>query len=251
MPTTELSPLANHLWQSTLCALVAWMLALLLRKNRAAVRYGIWLAASIKFLVPFSLLVSAGSHVRLPLVPTNPAQSFSSAVEEIERPFGLPDPTRRPTTRPVSYPGPGILFVIWLAGFAAVVWTWCRWWRRIRAIQREATPWPLNVAVPVMFAAGRLEPGIFGIWKPVLLLPEGINEHLRSDQFETVLAHELCHVRRRDNLTAAMHMVSEAVFWFYPLLWWIRARLIRSGSAPAMRKFCGRASTLKSMPRAS
>jgi beta-lactamase regulating signal transducer with metallopeptidase domain len=37
---------------------------------------------------------------------------------------------------------------------------------------------------------------------------------------------EMCHVRRRDNLTAANHMVVEAAFWFYPLVWWIRARLV-------------------------
>jgi bla regulator protein blaR1 len=51
----------NHLWQSTLFALCAGMLTLALRKNRASVRYWLWLAASLKFLVPFSLLVALGS----------------------------------------------------------------------------------------------------------------------------------------------------------------------------------------------
>jgi hypothetical protein len=51
MTLADLSPLANHLWQSTLCAAAAWLLALTLRKNRAAVRYWLWLAASVKFLV--------------------------------------------------------------------------------------------------------------------------------------------------------------------------------------------------------
>ena len=41
-----------------------------------------------------------------------------------------------------------------------------------------------------------------------------------------MLAHELCHVRRRDNFTAAIHMIVEAVFWFHPLVWWIGARLV-------------------------
>src|SRR5580700_467720 len=45
-------------------------------------------------------------------------------------------------------------------------------------------------------------------------------------QLEAIVAHELCHVRRRDNLTAAIHMVVETVFWFHPLVWWIRVRLI-------------------------
>jgi len=43
---------------------------------------------------------------------------------------------------------------------------------------------------------------------------------------ESILAHELCHARRRDNLTAAIHMVVEALFWFHPLVWWISARLM-------------------------
>jgi bla regulator protein BlaR1 len=43
---------------------------------------------------------------------------------------------------------------------------------------------------------------------------------------EAIITHELCHVRRRDNLTAAVHMLVEAVFWFHPLVWWVGARLV-------------------------
>jgi TonB family protein len=60
----------------------------------------------------------------------------------------------------------------------------------------------------------------------VLLLPRGIAEHLTRAQLEAVLEHELSHWRRRDNLTAAVHMLVEAVFWFHPLVWWIGARLV-------------------------
>lgn len=65
-----------------------------------------------------------------------------------------------------------------------------------------------------------------GFLRPILLLPEGIAEYLTPRQLEAVLAHELCHVRRRDNLTSAIHMVVEAIFWFHPLVWWIGARLV-------------------------
>src|ERR1700726_2039745 len=61
---------------------------------------------------------------------------------------------------------------------------------------------------------------------PILLVPQGITEHLTPDQLEPVLAHERGHVRRRDNLTAGIHMVAEALFWFHPLVWWIGARLV-------------------------
>jgi uncharacterized protein (TIGR03435 family) len=85
---------------------------------------------------------------------------------------------------------------------------------------------PLDLPVPVMTSSLRLEPGIFGIIRPVLLLPKGLTEHLTPAQFDAILVHELCHVRRRDNLAAAAHMVVEAIFWFHPLVWWIERRLV-------------------------
>jgi hypothetical protein len=51
----------NHLWQSTLFAAVIASLTLILRKNRARTRYWLWLAASLKLLLPFSLLVLLGA----------------------------------------------------------------------------------------------------------------------------------------------------------------------------------------------
>ena len=55
--------------------LLVWLLTLALRRNRVAVRHGLWLAASLKFLVPFSWLVDAAGrfHWRIPL-DTAPAQ---------------------------------------------------------------------------------------------------------------------------------------------------------------------------------
>src|ERR1700728_2892509 len=57
--------LSNHLWQSTLFGAMAGLLTLVLRKNHARVRYWLWLAASVKFLVPFALLVALGNHFAL------------------------------------------------------------------------------------------------------------------------------------------------------------------------------------------
>jgi len=49
-----------HLIQSTVFAALMGLLTLLLRNNRAATRYWVWFAASLKFLVPFSLFVEIG-----------------------------------------------------------------------------------------------------------------------------------------------------------------------------------------------
>ncbi len=51
---------ANHLWQSTLFAAAAGILALSLRNSHARMRHWLWMVASVKFLVPFSLIVGIG-----------------------------------------------------------------------------------------------------------------------------------------------------------------------------------------------
>ena len=63
------APLGNHLWQSTVFAGVVWSLTFFLRKNRAETRYSLWLVASAKFLLPFSLLIGLGSHIAKPKAP--------------------------------------------------------------------------------------------------------------------------------------------------------------------------------------
>jgi len=228
MMLADLSPLANHLWQSTMCVAMAWLLTLVLGKNRAAVRYWIWLAASVKFLIPFSLLVSAGSHFAWRASPAIRQPQLAMVMDEISQPFVVSALAPRlvgAAPAPVEFPEI-LLFGVWLCGFSIGVAAWSRWWWQIRSIRRRATPLDLNLPIQVMSSAGRLEPGVVGIIEPVLLLPEGIADRLTPAQLEAVLAHELSHVRRRDNLTGAIHMAVEAVFWFHPLVWWIGSRLL-------------------------
>ena len=67
---------------------------------------------------------------------------------------------------------------------------------------------------------------MFGIWRPVLIVPEGITDRLTAAQLETIVAHELCYGRCRDNAAAAFYIAVEAVFWFYPLVWWLGRRIV-------------------------
>lgn len=121
---------------------------------------------------------------------------------------------------------PLALFGSWACGFAAIALARWRAWRRVRSVVRASVPMDLAEGIAVRSATGLLEPGVVGIFRPVLLLPVDIMHRLSPSQLQAVLAHELCHVRRRDNLTAAIHMLVEAVFWFHPLIWWIGARLV-------------------------
>jgi len=221
-----ITALENHLWQSTVfCCMVA-LLMLMLRRNRAAVRHGLWLVASMKFLVPFSLLVSIGSHVEW-RTPPAVMQPQVSVIEHISQPFAPPAPPPLLVSVPTAPSRlPAILFGVWLCGFAVQGLAWWRRWQHVRAALHDASPLPLGLPIPAMSTPLRLEPGVFGIFRPVLILPEGIADYLTTAQFESVLAHELCHAHRRDNLAAAVHMFVEALFWFHPLVWWIQVRLV-------------------------
>ena len=69
----------------------------------------------------------------------------------------------------------------------------------------------------VLVFTNSVEPGIVGIVRPALLWPAGISERLADAHLKAILVHEVWHVRRRDNLAAAIHMLVEATFWFHPL----------------------------------
>ena len=71
-----------------------------------------------------------------------------------------------------------------------------------------------------------MEPGILGIFHPVMFWPIRLTEHLEDQHIESIIVHELMHVRRHDNLTAAIHMAVEAVFWFHPMVWCIGSRMV-------------------------
>jgi uncharacterized protein (TIGR03435 family) len=203
------------------------LLTLAFRNNRAAVRYALWFAASLKFLIPFALLVSLGSEIAWQKAPTSMQPRIPILMEQAAQSFAAP--AFAGAAPPESHPRndlPLAILAVWLCGFAVSVAYWVRGWQRVSKALSAATPLILDLSIPAMSCAEGMEPGVFGIWKPVLLLPAGIVDRLTPAQLDTIVAHELCHVERRDNLTSAIHMLAESIFWFHPLLWWLRARLV-------------------------
>jgi bla regulator protein BlaR1 len=230
-----IAQLTAHLWQSTFFAVAAGLMTLAFRGNRAQVRYWLWLSASLKFFVPFLLLLSLGRYVETwapsvhRVAMATPAISYT--MEQLGQPLFR---DASPTAAAASVTNDWIPLAIlgaWLCGFVATALMRFRNWLSIRAIVRASVP--ILIPVPDMPApaavrssSGIMEPGVVGLIRPILLLPEGIAERLTPSELEAVLAHEFCHVRRRDNLFASIHMLVEAVFWFHPLVWWIGARLV-------------------------
>jgi bla regulator protein blaR1 len=242
-----LSPIANHLWQSTLVAAIAAVLALVLRKNDARVRYWIWLMPSFKLLVPFSFLIALGGLIRWPSARMSEPSRLPAILDEVTQPFALPPNHIGPSIRTLdgsrldSYIQES-LALVWLLGCAAVLLVWLRQWQSVRKILCNSTEvtcgrhiemmrrlqraMRVNGSLRLFTSSARVGPWVIGVFHPIVLLPDAIEEQLTDAELEAILAHELSHVRRRDNLFSTVHRIVEAVFWFYPPVWWIGRRQI-------------------------
>ncbi len=216
-----MTALLDHLWQSSLFALAAGLLTFALRKNAARIRFWLWFAASLKFLLPFGLLMLLGERLaRLMPGPLPPA--LAELAPAAQR-FSAPAQGLAPA-HDVGFLV--LLLLIWAAGFCAVLGMALRRWLALRMLLRKARPLPLAAPVEVRVSSSLLEPGLVGIFKPVVFLPQDLLAGLSAAERDGILAHEIAHLTRRDNLTAALHMAVEALFWFWPPVWLIGARLI-------------------------
>ncbi len=246
VPAAIAPAMANHLWQSTLFAALAAILTLAFKNNQARVRHHLWLAASLKFLVPLSLFIGLGRRLASPRLSLSGHSGLFSVMEGFSQPFTfvVVTPANHATNAAFLLARlPGLITAIWLCGFATVVILWSVRWHRVASAVHRSAPTQRGREVhalrqlenvggvrrPISFLLSQnsaLEPGIFGIFRPVLLWPARISEHLQDSHLKAILAHELSHARHRDNLAAALHMMVEAFFWFHPMVWWLGARMV-------------------------
>eukprot|EP00913_Durusdinium_trenchii_P013392 g12573.t1 len=90
---------------------------------------------------------------------------------------------------------------------------------RLRAQFRIRRP------VTLMQTSRLAVPSLIGFLKPVILLPGCVMTGLTLRQLETVLAHELAHVRRHDYVTNLLQTVVDTLLFFHPVVWWISQRV--------------------------
>ncbi len=96
-------------------------------------------------------------------------------------------------------------------------------------------------------------PILAGVWRPVILLPRRLSEVLSGGQLRHVIAHELIHVRRRDNLVLLVQRIAEMCFFFHPVVWlcgWMMRREAEAACDDAVIKaFGGSAAYADSLTR--
>lgn len=208
--------LADHLWQSTWFALAAWLLAHVVRRDAARIRFWVWLAASLKFLFPFAWLGWIGHQ-------------FILQVEDEAALLPIMKQVAAPLTSSVAIEPAEVqwlLLAVWAPVAAMLLERVLLSWVRSRALVNSSTPSHVSARIPVRYSDDVASPAVVGISDPVLLLPRHLPFALSQAQLHAVIAHEMWHVRRQDNLIVLMHSIVQALFWFHPLVWLIGAKLV-------------------------
>jgi beta-lactamase regulating signal transducer with metallopeptidase domain len=233
--------LIHSLWQGLLAALVAGIIIIGTKRGTARLRYNLLAGVFMLFLITvlLTLVRQLGTdHVDVkPPAGINQAILSSSVTIMDEETVTAPASTT--IERFVNYFNNHADFyvLIWaifffvhclklIGGLAGI--------ERIRNYRTHASPqeWiikleQLSRATGVTQTVRLLQselvkvPVAIGIFKPVILLPLGLITHLPPEQVETILIHELAHVRRKDYLVNILQRFVEAVFFFNPALMWI------------------------------
>lgn len=178
------------------------------------------------------LAVSVG-HYRLPIVMA-PNVSAGSVLVPIENTYAY--------LAPVALPA---LMGLWGAiVLSRVGWRLRRTWLISRQTRRvvDAFDLPVEVRRCVHRVAARMGidappvavaqdcPGgasVVGVRRPAIVLDSELVERLDAQELEGVIAHELAHVRRRDNLVAlALSVIRDVVFFVPGGRWALRQLLV-------------------------
>jgi len=237
---------ADHLWQSTIFALLIVAATFVLRHGAARGRHALWMLASVKFMIPMALVIAMAERVGVNLAhmvnnvmqPGDVVQGMAEPVTFISNSYQIA----------VAAPAAGhyefycALTIIWVAGcFLILLWATERRRRFAEALRlgRKVTSgreWEAFLSakaslgitgdIDLVLSKQPTEPTVGWVWKPVVLLPESIGAHLSDSELEAIVLHELVHVQRRDNLIGNLQLVVLALLWFYPLVWFISRKLI-------------------------
>jgi tetratricopeptide (TPR) repeat protein len=131
-----------------------------------------------------------------------------------------------------------VLVCLGLLGF--VTWRWRQLSRQAVLRNDEKTPAYLmemlaearasagvRRRVAIRLVPGSMSPALFGLFRPVILLPEALMLRLSRAQLRAVLLHELIHLRRGDVWMNCAQALLQLLYWWHPLVWLANHRIRR------------------------
>lgn len=90
---------------------------------------------------------------------------------------------------------------------------------------RTAQQLKLERLPAIVFSDQAVTPAVYGVFRPVLLLPANYFDSLSAGEAEHVLLHELAHLKRGDLWLHGLCLMLQIVYWFNPLMIWVRKQM--------------------------
>lgn len=97
--------------------------------------------------------------------------------------------------------------------------------RVLELVRRTTEEIGLRVAPVVAYCARVTCPVVVGVLKPAILLPAALLNELTPDQVESLLLHEMAHIKRYDHLVNLAQRIVEAALFFHPAVWWLSHKI--------------------------
>lgn len=134
------------------------------------------------------------------------------------------------------------LSALWLVGALLIACRLVRDWLQLRRVIRNSLPAPagliavlereiarfgLRRRITLRLTASYNTPGVYGIVRPVILMPVALLLKLPTDQVEALIVHELAHVRRLDALGNLLAITTRTLLYFHPVVHWLAHDLER------------------------
>jgi beta-lactamase regulating signal transducer with metallopeptidase domain len=92
-----------------------------------------------------------------------------------------------------------------------------RHWAERLGVRRCPAAYFVDAAVPpLLWALG---------WHARLLLPRRLWQQLSTEQQDTLLLHELAHLRRRDHWVRRLELLALGLYWWHPVAWLARHQI--------------------------
>ncbi len=70
-------------------------------------------------------------------------------------------------------------------------------------------------------SASATVPAVIGWWRPAVIVPVSLLSGLTPSELDSLMAHELAHVRRQDYLINLLQSVAETLLFYHPIVWWL------------------------------
>jgi TonB family protein len=220
-----LRALATNAIDSLVLFAVVVPLAWIIRDRSPQMRHALWTIVLLRLALPPSLVASLSLWT---------AFTRLDATSSVANVMSISDAAR--ASIDASPPGTRlVLFGLWLSGSTLVAASLLRSRLRLRRYARMARavdePFALEafarakrrlgVARRVGLVTGSADAGAFtiGTLNPVVFLSERMLARMTGESLECVLAHELVHVRRLDDLERQLQAILQCVFFFNPVAW--------------------------------